>query len=76
MTAPAHPYPAGTRVRHDGEQYPEAFRNGTGTVTDHFWRGPWLEYVIERDTDHPLTAFLGRRTEWSSERTVAIEATP
>jgi hypothetical protein len=50
----------GTRVRHRGEQYPEAFRDGTGVVIalterpDSSWSLSWgmpdVELVVLRDT--------------------------
>lgn len=43
------PMLSGTRVRHAGEQYPEALREGTADIVGHFWIGDHLEYRVVRD---------------------------
>jgi len=46
------PIPVGTRVRHRGEQYPEAFRDGTGTVVEvlrYYPQDRTYEYLVQCD---------------------------
>lgn len=65
------PLPNGTRVRHGGEQYPEACRDGTANIIGHFWIGNHLEYKVKRDkprfTDGPLEC------EWAYYHTRRID---
>lgn len=74
-----HPLPAGTRVRHYGQQW-SAARRGTATIREV--RGPWhdgtYEYRVDATEDfsrqpgpdNPET----RSTWWSSEATIAATA--
>jgi hypothetical protein len=45
----------GQRVRHGGEQWPEAIRNGTGVIERIFqspriiWGKPDVEFIVRRD---------------------------
>lgn len=51
-TEQREPLPIGTRVRHAGEQYPEALRNGTGVVVDIVTYHPQddtYEYLVQCD---------------------------
>lgn len=65
------PIPDGTRVRLSAHQFDRAFRDGTANIVRHFWRGPWLEYVVEVDpsmTDGPTTR------EWSADHVIRHES--
>lgn len=64
----------GTRVRHAGEQYPEASTRGTAFVVSSFITNGHLEYRIRRD--RPLVQGMSRLTDWSSEATVPVVLTP
>jgi len=64
------PLPDGTRVRHYGHQWPEAYRNGTATIVRHFWNGVWLEYVVRLDRPDGVGKTEG---EWSADYTVKIQ---
>lgn len=46
------PIPVGTRVRHIGEQYPEAYLHGTGTVVEvvrYYPQDRSYEYLVRCD---------------------------
>lgn len=49
MTTRPTPLPNHTRVRHAGEKYLEAGRDGTATIVGHFWMGSHLEYRVLHD---------------------------
>jgi hypothetical protein len=76
-TDPQHPFPPGTVVRSYGDQYPEAYQRGTATVIRSFRRGQWLEYEVGYHPENPWRRLTGKdRSEWSSERTFAIDDQP
>lgn len=70
-----HPFPPGTRVRHYGQQYPEALE-GTATVLEvHEERTGGWEYLVQRDRpifpDSP-----NQPTWWASYHTIKGFTTP
>lgn len=55
------PLPIGTRVRHIGEQYPEALREGTGNIVSvvrYYPTDKTYEYLVQCDQP-PIWAFHG-----------------
>ena len=64
------PLPDGTSVRHYGEQFPRASRDGTAVILGHFWHGVWLEYRIRRDK--PFYEGGPVDSEWSADATIPI----
>lgn len=65
------PLAPGTRVRHHGEQYPEAYRDGTAVVLYAFVYNGHLEYRVCRD--RPLVEGMSAETDWSDEATYVID---
>ena len=64
----AEPIPVGTRVRHLGQRYPSAIRDGTATVLRALpWSDGTWEYEVDRDP-----AIGGGRSWWASYHAVAI----
>lgn len=66
----------GDRVRHAGEQYPEAIRSGTATVIEVIPpRGnrdvSWTEIVVQRDK--PLWGDMNTRTQWALMATIPVQ---
>ena len=52
MSRVSPPLPEGTRVRHRGEQYPEALANGTGNIVKvirHYPQDDTYEYLVQCD---------------------------
>lgn len=52
MNHKPEPIPVGARVRHIGEQYPEALREGTGTVVEvvrYYPQDRTYEYLVQCD---------------------------
>lgn len=68
----SEPLPAGTRVRHYGQQWPDAIWDGTATVIEHFYAGRHLEYRMQRDK--PL--FGSDTGEWAAWATVPTRGRP
>lgn len=65
--------PVGARVRHDADQYPAAYRDGTATVIGYAKaRDGSTEYLVERD--RPLFPGGPTRSQWAPYRT--NEVTP
>jgi hypothetical protein len=65
--------PVGTRVRHQGEQFPRAYAEGTATVVDTTYpHGD--EYQVLRD--EPLHLGGPLLTWWPHHHTVAVQAEP
>lgn len=59
---PPAPLPTGTRVRHIGEQYPEALREGTGNVVSvvrYYPQDRTYEYLVQCDNP-PIWAVDGQ----------------
>lgn len=57
MYIKSDPLPIGTRVRHIGEQYPEA-RKGTGTIVKvvrYYAVDNTYEYLVQMDKPHWIT---------------------
>lgn len=81
MSGNEHPYPAGTRVYHAGQQWHRAHMDGTAHVVDS--KGPYSDGSYEYDVlagedfsrqtgpDNPET----RRTWWSSMVTAKVAPT-
>lgn len=65
-----HLLPIGTRVRHYGEKYPRARRDGTATIVGYFRTGAHLEYQVKRD--NPLYQGAPGVTEWSAGMTIPV----
>jgi hypothetical protein len=71
----------GARVRHGGEQYPEAFRKGTATVRAIMekdpspWARSWgrrdIELIVERDK--PLLEGMTHFYQWADYHTCTIQ---
>jgi hypothetical protein len=81
LTVAHHPYPAGTRVRHSGHQFPRAYTEGTATVVGHKLVGyvspfvEWvdrLEYEVDVDQNAPVLTG-GQRVWWSGLTTHSID---
>ncbi len=64
----------GARVRNDGEQFPRAFREGTGTVTGIFEKTPsyWAQTYGSRDIEVAVQHDDGRERSWQSYRTCLV----
>lgn len=76
---PKHPYPAGTRVYHAGQQWHHPWMGGTAHVVE--FMGPYsdgtYEYIVMAGEDisrqtGPLNRET-RRAQWSQWATIAVE---
>jgi len=71
----------GDRVHHGGEQYMQAWRDGTATVlaimekSPSSWSTEWgqpdIELIVERDL--PLTSSSSRVSQWADYHTVKVD---
>lgn len=78
-SARRHPLPVGARVRHYGQQWPAALRDGTTNVVEVM--GPWpdgsYEYLVAANAewsrqpgeDNPPT---GETWQWASHGTIPV----
>ena len=70
-----HPFPKGTRVRHYGQQYYEAYEKGTAVILDY--KGPYgdksYEYLVQRDNSI-LPGMSNEPTWWASYHTFRAES--
>lgn len=75
QVADQHPLPVGTRVRHSGQRWPRAFREGTGEIIDV--KGPYrdgaYEYLIKHDRGFSGVGPPGEPSWWASYRTERVD---
>lgn len=69
------PLADGRRVRHAGEQYPDAYSRGTGTVVEHkIMSGGHVEYRVRRD--RPILPDMPRESWWAASATITTTGGP
>lgn len=61
----------GQRVRHSGEQYPEAYAEGTSTIEHILVRGNDVEIIIHRDK--PRWSATDTHSQWSNRYTIPVK---